>query len=251
MKNYHLLLSVALLLTVASCKKKESDPTDNPTPAALTCYLTQMTQSNGNFTRYYFDAENRINKTATYLESQGDTLFTDYVYSGKTMTATSNNGLFDIIQTYYLNANGFTDSAITTFGSFGDYKINYTYNSANQAISLVMYGNIATTEIDQEVSMEYTNGNRTKQTAIDNVASTTTITNFEYYLDKPNKAKAFEEKGNYMNANTNMLKKSSTPDGLTFTNYTYDFDTEGNVSQMKMMDNQNVETWNKYIWNCK
>lgn len=251
MKKQSLFLMIAAFLFVAACKKKETDSTDTPTPAAVSCYLSNMTQSNGNFTRYYYDAQNRINKTATFIESQPDTLFTNYVYAGNKVTATANNGVFDIIQTYYLNANGFADSVIVSFGSFGDYRMNYTYNSSNQATGIVMVGQIATTEIDQEISMEYTNGNRTKQTVIDNVESTTTTTLMEYYLDKPNKAKAFEEKGNFMNSNSHMIKKSSAQDGAVFTNYTYENDAEGNVSKMKMINEQSAETWSSYVWNCR
>lgn len=242
---------IAAFLFVAACKKKESDTTDNPTPAVVSCYLNNMTQSNGNYTRYYYDAQNRISKTATFISSQPDTLFTNYVYAGKTVTATSNNGLFDIIQTYYLNSHGFADSVVVSFGSFGDYKMKYTYNSSNQATGIAMVGTIATTEIDQEISMEYANGNRTKQIVIDNVESTTTTTLMEYYLDKSNKAKAFEEKGNFMNSNANMIKKSTSPDGTIYTNYSYEFDAEGNVSKMKMVDEQSAETWSSYVWNCK
>jgi hypothetical protein len=73
----------------------------------------------------------------------------------------------------------------------------------------------------------------------------------EYYLDKSNKAKAFEEKGNFMNSNANMIKKSTSPDGTIYTNYSYEFDAEGNVSKMKMVDEQSAETWSSYVWNCK
>jgi YD repeat-containing protein len=248
MKSKYLFLCVTILVTLASCKKKESE---GPYSSPSTCYLTQMESNNGILIRYYYDAQNRVIRTATYQESTSeDSIFGEYTYSPNKVTSTTNNGVFDIVQTIHLNSFGFADSALITFGTYGSYQMLWKYNTERQVISYQIFGEIATTEIDQEVYYEYTNGNKTKQTLIDNVSNTTQTSTLEYYLDKPNKAKTFEEQNNYVNSNTNLVKKVISETG-TVLNYTYDFDTQGNVTQMKMVSETNEEKWNKYNWSCK
>jgi len=250
MKKYHLLLSFAFLLLLVSCKKKDSEAKDNPTPISLDCYLSKYYINDAKEYNCYYDSQNRLIKISSYSEGKGDSSYVFYTHSGNLITKTSKNGIKDLVETYYLNSNGFADSLVSVFDSLNSYTYYWKYNEANQAIELKVIGGVAQNMVDIIERNEYTNGNKTRQTSINNETATTVILDFEYYLDKPNKAKAFEESTYHLNSNTNLLKKSTTDAG-SITNITYEFDQEGNVSKMIMVSDKNEETWNKYIWSCK
>jgi hypothetical protein len=249
MKKQNLLFVLLAFIFVAACKKEETPEDPIITPAEVSCYLTSMATNAGNVTNYYYDAQNRIYKTATFASGQTDSIITNYTYGDK-VVITRTSGTIEIVQTNFLNANGFADSAVMAFGSFGELFLVRKFNSSNQVTEIKLYGEIGGSEYDQEVYMEYTNGNMSKQTAIDNVKSLSTVSTMEYYLDKPNKAKKFEERSNFINSNANLIKKTTT-DGGTFTNYTYELDSEGKMTKMMMVNEQNVETWSSYVWKCK
>ncbi len=249
MKKQNLLFVLLAFIFVAACKKEETPEDPIITPAEVGCYLKNMTNSDGNVVNYYYDALNRISKTVTYSPTLADSIITDYMYGDK-MVTTKQNGVVEIIQKNFLNANGFADSAVLSIGSFGDLIMVRKFNTSNQVMEMKMAGVVGGTEYDQEVYMEYTNGNMTKQTTLDNVKSLSTVSTMEFYMDKPNKAKKFEERSNFINSNANLIKKTTT-DGGTFTNYTYELDSDGKMTKIIMVNEQNVQTWNSYVWNCK
>jgi YD repeat-containing protein len=249
MKKQSLFLLVAAFFLVAACKKDETSSPTNNVPAEVSCLLTTMATNTGNVTSYYYDAQNRIVRTAAIGSGLSDSIIATYTYEGNVVTSRT-PGAVEVVQKFFLNAAGFADSAVISVGAFGDIIMVRKYNDANQATELIMVGEIGGTEYDQESYMEYTNGNLTKQTTIDNIKSLSTISTMEYYMDKPNKVKELEERNNFTNANANLLKKVSNDDG-TYTNYTYEFDTDGKVVKMMTVTDTNVESWNTYTWTCK
>ncbi|MDZ4666722.1 MAG: hypothetical protein SGJ00_02450 [bacterium] len=209
-----------------------------------------MTTSGGNVTAYYYDAQNRVIRTASFVTGQTDSVISTFEYLGNTVVNSANNGLFDLVQTSYLNAHGFADSMKMSFGTFGDIMLRRKFDSEYRVIEQTLIGDVAGTEIDQVITHEYNGGNMLLQTNVDNVAEKTEVISYQYYLDKVNKAKAFEEKTNLVNSNTNLLKRKLS-NLNTSVDYTYQLDADGNILKMTMLDEQSAETWNTYSWNCK
>ncbi|OYU96438.1 MAG: hypothetical protein CFE21_08570 [Bacteroidetes bacterium B1(2017)] len=240
MKKLNLLLIAFVILAGTACKKDKT--TDEPTPAEKICLVTSTTDSDSNTFIYTFDSQNRIIKNGAY--NGPDSTITIYTYTGNKVVMAS--GIVE--QTYFLNSYGFADSVYYIVDGYVDLLIVLTHNSEGLVTSQKVTGTVPQGEVNQIGTFEYLNGDLVKQT--NNDGTTTSTVTLEYYLDKPNKSKRFEEATQFYNSSAHMLKKMTGDDG-SFTSYTYEYDSEGKVTKETSVDETNTVSYQNFSWSCK
>lgn len=240
MKKLNLLLIAFIVLAGTACKKDKT--TDEPTPAEKICLVSNSLDSDSNSFVYTFDNQNRIIKNGAYNGT--DSTITIYTYTGNKVVMAS--GVVE--QTYFLNSFGFADSVYYLIDGYVDLLIVLTHDAQGLVTSQKVTGTVPQGEVNQIGTFEYLNGDVVKQTTND--GTNTSVTTLEYYLDKPNKSKRFEEATQFYNASTHMLKKVSSDDG-SFTSYTYEYDSEGKVTKETSVDETNTISFQYFTWSCK
>ncbi|MCF8426690.1 MAG: hypothetical protein K9H61_03150 [Bacteroidia bacterium] len=225
---------IALLIVGASACKKEETKTTNTTTGTPTCLIQSQLDGDGNLTSYTFDGSKRISMSKSVGAS--DSIITVFTYIGNTVEIEADNGSFT---TFYLNAKGFADSAHTELDGLYSIRILLTYNANGEVIKQDVIGEVFGSPITQTSTFEYLNGNVVKQ--IDDDGSSTDETILEYYTDKTDYAKTFNEKTNFTNASKNLLKKIINSDG-SYYEYTYTFDSNGKVLTTSEFDSSTSET---------
>jgi hypothetical protein len=241
MKNLNFLFIALFLAGANSCTKKE---TNNPAPYTPLCLIQTRSTSDGLFESFSYDEANRISKY-TFSFSGGD-ISSNYVYYKNRVEVEDDGGSFT---TYYLNSNGFADSALIEYNGSDKIRNQYTYNANNELIKLVIIGKAFGSTINRTYSYEYENGNLVKQTLMEGNVIQENIS--EYYLDKINYSKPSEEKEKFINGNRNLVKKTTYPNGSYF-EHTYSFDSDGKALTQTSYNSKSKDLIiTTFSWLCK
>ncbi|MDP1725191.1 MAG: hypothetical protein Q8M15_00300 [Bacteroidota bacterium] len=238
-------LLICIMLFTAACKK------DNPLPQPVVvetpkCFIKKvLNETNSQICDY-----NNQNKLIRTIDINGtDSVFTDFEYIGKVVTL--KNPKTDLVQTFYLNNNGYADSATIYEAGKINIKIKMILNAEGYLIEQRQTGTITfggTYPINEINTIEYLNGNAIKITT--NNLGTLSIVTYEYYADKINYSAPSEEAQSFIKSNKKLLKKFTNEDG-TFMNYLYLLDNNGKVMEIMKTNQANKVTNTFNTWFCK
>jgi hypothetical protein len=101
MKKITLILLGFTLLAGTACKKDKDN--DSPTPSAKDCMLSKEQGSDGTYSNYTYNAQNRLTASNSFDPADTSTTNLTYTYTGSQVLV-SDGGLTN--QTYYLNSKG-------------------------------------------------------------------------------------------------------------------------------------------------
>jgi YD repeat-containing protein len=233
MKKINYLLIALLIVGATACKKEETKTTTS-TPSTPTCLIQTTLDGDGNLTTYMYDGSKRITMAKMLGASDSSTMV--YTYLGNTVEVETDNGA---ITTYYLNSKGLADSAHAEFDGLYSLRIILTYNSAGEVTKQDISGEVFGTAITQTSTFEYVNGNVVKEISDDGTGPDETV--MEYYTDKLDYGKTFNEKTTFTTAAKNLLKRETYSDD-TYLEYTYTFDSNGKVLTTSEFDSSTGET---------
>jgi hypothetical protein len=244
MKKITLILIGLTLLAGTSCKKdKTEEPT--PTPSATVCLITKEANDDGSYTNNTYNSNNQIIASNSYNASDSSSEDLTWTYVGNKVTVTG--GMGGAVQNLYLNSKGLIDSGRVSLSGLAELYIQITYNAAGEPITEATSGEIFGNPFEQTTTIEFTNGNRTKETLDD--GTTTDVTTYEYYTDKLNLSAKSEEAATLMHSNKNLLKRMTNSDG-SYTAYTYEFDANGKVTKQTETSSTADVIVTNYTWKC-
>jgi len=270
MKKISLTVLTVFILTIFvfnSCKDDDDDKQTNETVCLLTSY---MTMGDTLIQTYTYDADKRPIKMQYYSNAQP----TNYAVYEYTSTAyryasfSSNNEL----QYAYENPLPFNSQGLCTYSRFMLHNqsstqydsIFYEYNSAKYKTKEIRWTKYvdnsgATTYSQNTTNYTYTGNNLTKSEYYSGTDAVYTL-EYEYYLDKPNKAYNLSP---YLGkTSANLVKK------VIFTNpsntnnyiieYEYTLDSDGKVMQRKQTTTYTQQNpphisvyERKFVYDCK
>jgi hypothetical protein len=249
MKQSFYLIAFTLVL-FAACKK------DNPTP-----YPTDTNNNNGGALAnckydtvytvyssqpgtviYAYDDKDRIAKITRILD--GKETISSFTYTANKVVMQSD----DQTNQYFLNKNGFADTVLMDFKSFGNIQVYYTYNSQNQIVKQIQEMEIGGNEIYFEVENEYLNGNISSSKVLFDGDESIRVN--EYHLDKQNSLNDMDYKIQFIPSNQNLMKASYLDGNLT-QSYIYQFDSQNRIKSFKIIDSEGKEQINSIVWKCK
>ncbi|MDP4245696.1 MAG: hypothetical protein Q8932_07605 [Bacteroidota bacterium] len=236
MKTIKLLPASAALIAIAliaGCKKNKETRSD--------CHIVAITSTTG---ESYYLTYNKDGKLAS--DSSGNSV-TTFVYSGSTVTGTTNmSGAFSSKTIITLNSNGLASNVRTEYNAAGTNWGNALYEYSGTEV--VKVTNTSSSGGSPTLStIAWSNGNPTSITS----GSSTSI--LDYYTDK-----AFQ-KGDYLYlaqltlgytiyTSKNLLK--SIVSGSTLTTVTYSFDSDGKINMMTVSSGSNATTVLVYQYQC-
>jgi hypothetical protein len=243
MKKITLILLGFTLLAGTACKKDKDN--DSPTPSAKICMLSKEQGSDGSYSNYTYNAQNRLTASNSFDPADTSTTNLTYTYTGSQVLV-SDGGLTN--QTYYLNSKGYGDSALLSIAGIAEFRSVNKFNSNGEVIESFFSGEVFGTTFEIKTTYEYVNGNRVKETQDD--GTDVSVITYEYYADKVNHAAKSEEAQEFMNANKNLVKKATYDDG-SFDTYTYEFDADGKATKQIATNSATGVSSNQYTWTCK
>ncbi len=244
MKKITLILLGFTLLAGTACKK-DKDNSNSPTPSAKVCMLSKDQGSDGSYSNYTYNAQNRLTTSNSFDATDTSNTNLTYTYTGSQVLV-SDGGLTN--ETYYLNSKGFGDSALLSIAGIAEFRSVNKFNLNGEVIESFFSGEVFGTTFEITTTFEYINGNRVKETQDD--GTDVSVTTYEYYTDKVNYAAKSEEAQEFVNANKNLVKKA-TYDGGSFDSYTYEYDADGKVIKQITTNTDLEVSSNVFTWTCK
>ncbi|HET7118260.1 MAG TPA: hypothetical protein VFI29_17310 [Hanamia sp.] len=226
MKTPHLIKTITIGLTsliiFSSCKK--SNTPDIPDSPVSKCKLARATDNVGHISNTFsYDESGRL-ITLIHL-SDYDPYTKHLSYKGDSIISNIDAGVNSSTDTIILNSLGLISSN-RQVTSNGVLNASYNYDGSGALTS----SSVGSTIVDYT----YTNGDNTYQRFTDN--GNVTVDTFSYYTDKPAVPidyytyNQFLLYGAYYLKNKHLAK--SYQSGQNHGNYTYEFDSNGNVTTL-------------------
>jgi hypothetical protein len=237
MKN-NLIFALTFLLFFAC--KKETIETPKPTPVSI-CMI-DSTNADGIAQKIIYDEKFRFKKGIVYTKT--DTLIQNAVYEGNKVTLTYEK--MSGSQTVYLNKMGYCDSLIWDLGT-GKIYVEYIYDTLNQPIEKIVYGEVSGTEIDEVTSLEWLNGNLIKETT--EYSTGVSVISREFDLSQKNTLQTYESSLLFVPSSKNLVTKTSINGDIIVILYSYFFDSKNRVNKVQTIVDEGVsEVF--YHWTC-
>jgi YD repeat-containing protein len=240
-KLIHLSFILITLFALTTCKKDESKKT--------ICLVTVMKIKYDNQVdsiMYSYDDQGRLVKTEI-----DEGWYTTYQYGTNKVTEKSyQNGTLSYTNVYTLNFDGYAMTSTHTLAGNTDPESTTTYDFDSEGYL------ISTTEVQEDdhndvvaINYEYEDGNLVYRENIHDKTSFYSETEYEYYLDKPDKFNNFFPfKGKQ---NVNLVRQATYTSGTInrITNYSYDINKAGYV--LKEIETIGTIIWEiEYKYNC-
>ena len=234
------MMGLALMI-INSCKK--GDDSNNPTPTSSK-KLQTVHYSSGLTTTYEYNSDGKVSKIIEGAYG-GRAYYYTFTYSGNIITTTivepSGNTSNDAST---LNSQGYISKTEGTSGS-----VNYEYDNSGYLTKEIFSDN----QGKRIVTYAYTNGNCTSKTSTQ--GADTTLTTYEYYLEKENALSSemlFGEKNHYGRSNKNLIKStaysSSHSDFYSSYTYEYEYDQDNYVTKQTTTDVDGKTSWATYSY---
>ncbi len=242
-KQIMLLMAATAATYFTSCKKDSDSTTPNVTTP--TCNITSTLENDTTFAAFIYNSNGTINQVVN-KEPSSDTAIYSISYETNLITISISGIPF---RTYFLNSKGNADSIVTDIQGFFTMITTNTYDNdgylKTQNESVTFLGSTTVTSRNYT----YTNGNLTTMTESD--GTTNTVFTYDYYTDKTNNISKVNLDNMFVgNSNKNLVKTEFT-DGDITTNYTYNFDSNGNVTKQIATGIDGEVSQTNFNWTCK
>jgi hypothetical protein len=243
MKQSFYLIAFTLVL-FAACKKDNPTPVDNNNNGGgqLFCKYDTVYSSQLGTEIYAYDDKDRIAKITRILD--GKETISSFTYTANKVVMQND----DQTNQYFLNKNGFADTVLMDFKSFGNIQVYYTYNSQNQIVKQIQEMEIGGNELYLEIENTYLNGNISSSKIL--FDGDESIIENEYHLDRPNIFKEMEYKTQFIPSDQN-LAKAIYLDGDLNQSFVYQFDSQNRVVFRKTTVIDEPEQTESFVWKCK
>ncbi len=241
MKKISALLIGISLLAGTACKK-ESTTITTTTPTAVDL-VTRSLDDDGSYINRTYNSSNQLVSKVSYSAIDSSTENFTYTYSGKVVNVTEASS--GMTQKFYLNSKGTADSGQISYPGLIEISIVITYNAAGEPVTTFMSGSFLGSAFEQTYTSVFSNGNMIQQTTDD--GTTTSVSDYTFYLDKVNSLFATDKAEQFMGGNKNLIKKTTNDDG-TFTSNVYEYDTKGRVTKQTETDETSASVITDYTW---
>lgn len=240
MKKISALLIGISLLAGTACKK---ETISNSAPVVAPELVTRSVDDDGSYINRTYNSSNQLISKVTYSASDSFTENLTYTYSGKVVNVTEASS--GMTQKFYLNSKGTADSGQISYPGLIEISIVITYNAAGEPVTTFMSGSFLGSAFEETYTSVFSNGNMIQQTTDD--GTTTSVSDYTFYLDKVNSFLATDRAEQFMGGNKNLIKKTTNDDG-TFTSDVYEYDAKGRVTKQTETDETSASVITDYTW---
>ncbi|MCB0508723.1 MAG: hypothetical protein KDD21_10535 [Bacteroidetes bacterium] len=227
-----LFISIVCALIISSCKK------DKTPECRILSVITNSTFSNDT-TYFSYDSQGRV--IAAVSNSGSNITYSYFGNSANRITTSSGFSYRDSL----VFENGNLLKEVYSYSNTGvlDGKVSYSYNAS---WDLIQYTDQSFSPASLSIqNLNYSNGNPISVTE-----GGTTIGTIDYYTDKSSAKGDYLDffqfsnfgYGRYLKSKNLIKSQTLTSSGITY-NYTYEFDSNGNVSKLTINDGTNTSSY--------